>query len=59
MRARTGEVELGREPRMSGSVCLWWYEHKILIVVWCSDLGTLRHFLGHVRIGVEGSRGPY
>lgn len=35
--------------------------HKMAstIMVMCSDLGTLKKFLGHVWIGIKGSMGTY
>ena len=45
------------ESRIGDSVCLWWHMYLRLIVVWYSDLETLRQFSGHVQMGVEGSRG--
>lgn len=49
---------IGRESWISSSVFLWCHRYLRLIVVWCSDLGTWRYFLGHIRIGVERTRGP-
>lgn len=48
----------GIEFGIRASMCLWWHGYLRLIVIWCSDLGTLRKFLGHIRIDMEGSIGP-